>query len=69
MVLSIQLPHGKYRKIPIISPGLIFVQKFFCWTYFRGSLFSVGLVIGRNFTFQSGFGLSIKAAKTTKISG
>ena len=33
----------------------------------RGSLFSEGLVIGRNFAFQSGFGLSIKPAKNTKI--
>ena len=49
-----------YRKIPIISPGLIFVQKAFCWAYFRGSLFSEGLVIGRNFAFQNGFGLSLK---------
>ena len=43
----------EYRKIPIISPGLIFVQKAFCWAYFRGSLFSEGLIIGRNSAFQS----------------
>ena len=31
------------------------------------SLFSEGLVIGGNFAFQNGFGLSIKTAKNTKI--
>ena len=35
-----------YRKIPIISPGLIFVQKDFCWAHFRGSLFSGKLIFG-----------------------
>ena len=44
-----------YRKIPIISPGLIFVQKVF-W----GSLCSEGLIIGRNFAL----GLTIKTATT-----
>ena len=39
-----------YRKIPIISPGIIFVQR--------------GLVIGRNFAFQNGFGLSVKTANS-----
>ena len=42
-------------------------KKPFCWVYFWGRLFSEGLVIGRNFAFQSGFGLSIKPAKNTKI--
>ena len=42
----------KYRKISIINPGLIFVQKVFSL-----GLFSEGLVIGRNFSFQNGFGL------------
>ena len=40
-----------YRKIPIRSPGLIFVKSLFCWAYFRGSLFSEGLIIGRKFAF------------------
>ena len=53
-----------YRKSPIISPGLRFVQKGFCWAYFRGSLFSEGLIIGRNFAFQNGFGLSVKTASS-----
>ena len=46
-----------YRKIPIINPGLIFVQK----AVLLG-LFSEGLVIGRSFAFQNGFDLSIKTA-------
>ena len=52
-----------YRKIPIIVPGLIFIQKAFCWAYFRGSLFSEGIIIGRNFAFQNGLGLTIKTAE------
>ena len=52
----------KYRKIPIISPGLIFVEKAFGWAYFRGSLFSEGHIIGRNFVFQDELGLTIKTA-------
>ena len=53
-----------YRKIRIISPGLIFVQTAFCWAYFWGSLFSEGLIIERNFAFQNGLGLTIKTAST-----
>ena len=34
---------------------------------FLAGLFSEGLVFARNFVFQSGFGLSIKTAKNTKI--
>ena len=52
-----------YRKIPIVSPGLIFVQKAVLLGLFSGEL-SVGLVIGRNFAFQNGFGLSIKTASS-----
>ena len=40
-----------YCKIPIISPGLIFVQKAFLLGLFSGSLFSEGLIIGGNFAF------------------
>ena len=32
--------------------------------YFRGSFFSEGLIIGGNFTFQNGLGLTIKAANS-----
>ena len=63
-------------KIPIIRPGLIFVQKAFLLGSFSGvSLFSEGLIIGRNFAFQNGLGLakhslkdyenSLKQLKTT----
>ena len=41
-------------------------KSFFYWVYFRGSVFSDGLVIGRNFSFQNGFGLSTKTAKDTR---
>ena len=46
-----------YRKMPIISPGLIFVQNAFLL-----GLFSEGPVIGRNFAFENGFCLVIKTA-------
>ena len=49
-----------YRKIPIISPGLIFVQK-----AFLVSLFSEGLITGWNFAFQNGLGLTIKQLALT----
>ena len=45
-----------YRKIPIISPGLIFVQK-----AFMVGLFSEGPIIGENFAFQNGLDMKIKA--------
>ena len=56
-----------YCKIPIISPGLYLFKRLFCWAYFPGSLFSEGLIIGRNFAFQNGFGLTIKTAQHTAI--
>ena len=46
-----------YRKIPIIGPGLIFVQKPFLL-----GLFSEGLIIGNNFALQSGLALTTKTA-------
>ena len=49
----------KYRKIPIISPGLIFVQKAFLL-----GLVSEGLIIGGNFAFQNELCLTIKTALT-----
>ena len=52
-----------YRKIPIISPGVIFVQKAFLLDLFwAGNLFSDRLIIGKNFAFQNGLGLTIKTA-------
>ena len=47
-----------YRKISIISPGLIFVQKAILLV-----LLSRELIIGRNFAFQNWLGLTIKTAK------
>ena len=32
----------------------------FGWAYFRGSLFLEGLIIGGNFAFQNGLGVTIK---------
>ena len=58
-----QLIPSKYRKIPIISPGLIFIQKAFLLGLFSGSLFSEGLVIGRNFAFQNGLGSTKNSLK------
>ena len=46
-----------YRKIPIIRPGLIFVQK-----AFLVGLISGELIIGGNFEFQSGLDVTIKTA-------
>ena len=51
--------------MPIVR--LIFVQKAVLLGHFRGSSFSEGLTIGGSFTFQNGFGLSIKTAENTKI--
>jgi len=42
----------KYRKLPIISPGLIFGFAHFFWAYFRVGLFSGGLTFGSNFLHQ-----------------
>ena len=39
-------------------------KRLFCWAYFRGSLFSEGLVIGRNLSFQKWLDLTIKTAST-----
>ena len=46
-----------YRKITIISPGLILVQKGVLL-----DLFSEGLIIGKDFAFQNGLALTIKTA-------
>ena len=57
-----------YRKIPIISPGLIFVQKAFpvAGLIFGGAYFRRGLLSKGLFAFQNGLGLSIKTAKTLR---
>ena len=51
-----------YGIIPIISPGLILVQKGFLGGLFSGSLVLERLVIGRNFAFQDWLALTIKTA-------
>ena len=55
------------RTIPEYSDNkpwaYICSEGFFCWAYFRGSLFSKGLIIGTNFAFQTGLGLTIKTAE------
>ena len=40
-------------------------KRLLCWAYFRGSLFLEGLIIGRNFAFQNGLGLTIKQLALT----
>ena len=54
-----------YRKIPAISPGLIFVQKAVLLGLFSGELISEGPIIGRNFAFQNGLGLTTKQLAVT----
>ena len=49
----------RYRKIPLISSGLIFVQKALLLGLVLGSLFSEGLIIGGNYAFQNGLDLTI----------
>ena len=61
LTMYINLKYGN-REIPIISSGLIFVQKTVLLGLFSRSLFSEGLVIVRNSAFQNGFGLTIKTA-------
>ena len=39
-----------YRKVPIISPGLMFVQKAVCWANFQR-----GLLLGGIFRFKMGW--------------
>ena len=53
------MANGKYRKILLISPGLIFAQKAFLL-----GLFSEGLIIGGKFAFQNGLDLTTKTAGT-----
>ena len=38
----------------------------FCRAYFRGSLFSEGLIIGKNFAFQNDLGLTIKTGNPNR---
>ena len=54
-------PKSNTGKTPIISPGLEFVQKAFLLGVFSGEF-----LIGKNFVFQNGSRLTIKAAKNTQ---
>ena len=46
--------------------GLYLFKRLFFWTYFWGSLFSEGLIIGGNFAFQNGLDLTIKTASANR---
>ena len=60
----LKLPKITYCKIPMIIPGLTFVQKAFLLGSLSGSLFSEGLIIGGNFVFQNGLDSTMKTAST-----
>ena len=51
--------------MPIISPGLIFIQKAVLLGLFSGggTYFRRRLIIGGNFAFKNGLGLTIKQLK------
>ena len=58
-----RLQRQRNAKIMIISPGLIFFQKALRWAYFSRGLLSEGILL-----IKIGLpGLSLKAAKNTKI--
>ena len=50
--------YATYRKIPIISPGLIFVQRAFLVDLFSGEL----IFGGKNFAIQNGLDLKPQTA-------
>ena len=54
----------EYRKIPIISPGLIFVQKAFLLGLFLGELIFGGAYYWREFCVSNGLDLTINTAST-----
>ena len=51
---------GTYRKIPIISPGLIFVQKAFLLGLFLGELIFTGAYYWKEFCISKWVGLDNK---------
>ena len=57
---------GPYFKIPIIRPGLIFVQKAFLLGLFSGELIFGGAYYCREFCVQSGLDLTMKTASTMR---
>ena len=56
-----------YRKIPIISPGLIFVQKAFLLGLFSGELIFGGAYYWNEFCVLKWFGLDNKTASTNSL--
>ena len=56
--------YTKYRKIPIISPGLIFVQKAVLLGLFSGELIFGGAYYWREFCVSKWVGLDNKTANT-----
>ena len=56
-----------YRKIPIISPGLILVQKAFLLGLFSGEHIFGRLIIGGTFVFQNWLGLTIKLKQLKRL--
>ena len=53
---------AKYRKIPMISPRLIFVQMAFLLGLFSGKLICGGAYYWRKFCVSKDLGLTIKTA-------
>ena len=51
-----------YRKIPIISPELIFFQRAFLLGLVSGELIFIGANYWKEFAFPNGLGLTIKTA-------
>ena len=56
-----------YRKFPIISPGLIFVQKAFLLGLFSGELIFGGACYRKEFCVSKWCGLSIKTASSNSL--
>ena len=59
-----------YFKIPVISPGLVYLfKRLFGWVYFQGGLSFEGLIIAcrESFAIQSGLDLTIKTALNTTM--
>ena len=58
--------HRNHRKIPIISPGLIFVQKAVLLGFiFGGAYFQRGLLLEGILHFKKGLSLTIKQLALT----
>ena len=64
---SVVAPGLLYRKIPIISPGLIFVQRAFSLGLFSGELIFGGACYWKEVCVSNRVWLVNKTAKNTKI--